>query len=165
MTSNPSSGFDEKTTIPVSFLLHDDNEAVDLDRNVSVEFIRSDPYEMHFACILLPRFSSHKLTGDLANYLPQWLLQVCISHGWRMEHYRVDDEYLGWVLGVPPSDSPDRFMKIIRENTSEFILSNFGHIRRENLSNDFWAPGYMVVSGSKPITEEIVDRYIRLARR
>lgn len=55
-------------------------------------------------------------------------------------------------------------MQQIRDDTSEMIFSTFGHIRMENLSNDFWALGNLVVLGTRPHPEEMISQYIRLKR-
>ena len=105
---------------------------------------------LSYTGLLIPRFPSHQLIGDLAEYLPQWLQQICVSYGWRLEFTTVLPDYFQWVLIVAPSVPPGYFMQAVRSETSKLILSNFGHIKRENLSDDFWAPGYLVVLGARP---------------
>ncbi len=165
MESNHRSGFDDLSTDSPTLFQEREKKTEGVDRKVSVDLIQSDPYELHYSCLLIPRFASQKLRGDLADYLPQWLQQVCVSYGWRLENYNVGLDYLGWSFCVPPVEAPEHFMTIIRNKISVFVLSNFGGIRREVLSNDFWAPGYLVVSGSKLIGEDLIQRYIHLTRR
>ncbi len=155
----------EKTTASLPVFQVTEEEVADKNRDVSFENMPSDTFELSYACMLIPRFPAHQLVGDLTEYLPQWLLQICVSGGWRLEYHNIRPQYLSWILSVPASVSPNRFMEIIREQTSEFVLSNFGSIQRENLSSDFWAPGYLVVSGSKPIPDEMMEQYIDLTRR
>ena len=135
------------------------------DKDVLLESVHSDSYNLSYICLLIPRFPSHQLKGDLANLLPEWLEQVCISYGWNLQFVTVDPAYFQWSILVTPSTSPGYFMQQIRYQTSKMILSNFGSIRRENLSNDFWAPGYLVVLGTRPHPQEMINQYIRLTRR
>jgi REP element-mobilizing transposase RayT len=100
----------------------------------------------------------------LADLLPQWLQQVCISYGWSLEFITVHPDYFQWSIIVTPSTSPSFFMQRIRYETSRMILSHFGRIKRENLSNDFWAPGYLVVLGTRPHPEDMIRQYLRLTR-
>jgi len=136
----------------------------DSNQEVFLEPVYPELYNLSYTCLLIPRFPSHQLKGDLADYLPQWLQQICISFTWRLEFITLNPDYLQWAILVPASTPPGRFMQQIRFDTSDMILSNFGRIRRENLSNDFWASGYLVVLGTKPHPEEMIDQYIRLTR-
>jgi len=156
---------DAKTNI--TFMLHPskDGQFWDLNDEVVFEPVKSESYELSYSCLLIPRFPSHQLKGDLANYLPQWLQQICISYGWRLEFISAEYDYFQWALRVNVSVPPIQFMQAIRYETSKFILSNFGHIAKENLSNDFWAPGHLVVLGTRPHPKEMIEQYIRLTRR
>ena len=58
-----------------------------------------------------------------------------------------------------------QFMQVIRQRTSELILSTFEHTRNEVSVNGFWAPGYLVVLGSRPQSQEMAKQYIRMLRR
>lgn len=160
----------EKTKAPPSFSLFqtkqvEENEVTGFSRDVLLEPVYPESYNLSYTCLLIPRFPSHLLEGDLADLLPQWLQQICISYGWRLEFITVHPNYLQWAVLVAPSTSPGHFMQQIRNDTSKMIFFNFGRIKRENLSNDFWAPGYLVVLGTRPHPEEMINQYIRLTRR
>jgi len=162
---DPSEDVDVKTSHTFSFVQTEGEEETLLKEGVLLEPVYPESYDLSYTCLLLPRFPSHQLKGDLANYLPQWLQQVCISFGWRLEFVNVDPGYFQWSISVLPATPPGRFMQQIRYDTSELILSHFGRIKQENLSNDFWAPGYLVVLGTRPHPREMVEQYIRLTRR
>lgn len=167
MTS--SDDVDVKTTQTFSFFQADEQQGEQeetlLREGVLLEPVYPESYDLSYTCLLIPRFPAHQLKGDIANYLPQWLQQVCISFGWRLEFVNVDPGYFQWSISVLPATPPGRFMQQIRYDTSELILSHFGRIKQENLSNDFWAPGYLVVLGTRPHPKEMVEQYIRLTRR
>jgi len=137
----------------------------DSGQDVQLEPVFSESYNLSYTCLLIPRFPSHQLKGDLADLLPQWLQQVCISYGWSLEFITTNPDYFQWAVLIPPSTTPAYFMQKIRSETSKMILSNFGRIRKENLADDFWARGYLVVLGTRPHPEEMIRQYIRLTRR
>jgi REP element-mobilizing transposase RayT len=161
-SSNP---VEVKTAQTFTVLQTVENQETTPKDGVLLELIHPESYDLSYTCLLIPRFPAHQLKGDLANYLPQWLQQVCISFGWRLEFVTVDPNFLQWSISVLPATPPGRFMQQIRYDTSALILSNFGRIKQENLSNDFWAPGYLVVLGTRPHPKEMVEQYIRLTRR
>jgi REP element-mobilizing transposase RayT len=119
----------------------------DLAQNRALEPISPGLYNLTYACLLVPRLSSHYLAGDLAELLSTWMPEICISFGWRLEFLTVRPEYLQWVVNVPPSSSPGYLMRIIRQQTSERIFANFPRLKKENPSGDFWAPGYLIMGG------------------
>ncbi len=121
-------------------------------------------YHLNYACLLVPRFSSHYLAGDLASYLGEWLPQTCIAFGWRLEFMAVRPEYMQWVVSVPPNTSPGYLMRIMRQQTSEKIFAEFPRMKKENPSGDFWAPGYLIMGGTQPHPQQLVKDYIKQTR-
>jgi REP element-mobilizing transposase RayT len=156
---------DLKTNEPFSLVQTKEEDRYDLDQGVTLEPMRSDSYDLSYTCLLIPRFPSHQLKGDLVDFLSQWLQQICLSYGWRLEFTTINPDYFQWGFHVNVSVTPARFIHTIRSETSKFILSNFGRIAKDNLSNDFWAPGHLVVLGIRPHPDEMIVQYIRLTRR
>ena len=155
----------QKKEVSFSALQTQESIATSSNDEVLLEPIYLESYDLSYTCLLIPRFPAHQLKGDLADYLPQWLQQVCISYGWRLEFITVNPNYFQWAIWVAPSTPPSHFMQQIRFDLSGMIFSNFGRIKKENLSNDFWAPGFLVVLGTRPHPEEMIRQYILLSRR
>ncbi len=133
-------------------------------RKLTAEPISAGLYHLTYACLLVPRFSTHYLTGDLSDHLGEWLPNICIAFGWRLEYLAVRPEYLQWVVNVQPNTSPGHLMRIMRQQTSEKIFAEFPRIKKENPSGDFWAPGYLIMGGSQPHPPQLVRDYIRTTR-
>ena len=55
-------------------------------------------------------------------------------------------------------------MKEIRIRTSELVLDHFSDLR-DGTTTDFWAPGYLVVLGTRPHPQALIEHYIKLIRR
>lgn len=121
-------------------------------------------YNLTYACLLVPRFSSHYLTGDISDHLSEWLPQICIAFGWRLEYLAVRPEYIQWVVNVPPATSPGYLMRIMRQQTSEKVFTEFPRMKKENPSGDFWAPGYLIMGGTQPHPPQLVKDYIKQTR-
>jgi len=140
---------------------HSANEAAE---HVVLEPVSAGMYHLTYACLLVPRFTSHYLTGDIADRLSEWLPQICLSFGWRLEHLAVRPEYLQWVVNVPPAASPGYLMRIMRQQTSDKIFNEFPRLTKENPSGDFWAPGYLIMGGTQPPPPQLVKDYIKQIR-
>jgi REP element-mobilizing transposase RayT len=122
-------------------------------------------YNLTYACLLVPRFSSHYLTGDVADRLSEWIPNICVAFGWRLEYLAVRPEYLQWVVNVPPATSPGYLMRVMRQQTSEKVFAEITRLKKENPSGDFWAPGYLIMGGTKPHPPQLVKDYIKQIRQ
>jgi len=134
-------------------------------RKLVVEPTTAGLYHLTYACLLVPRFASHYITGDLSDQLSDWLPNICIAFGWRLEYLSVRPEYLQWVVNVQPNTSPGYLMRIMRQQTSEKIFMDFTRLKKENPSGDFWAPGYLIMGGTQPHPPQLVRDYIRQTRQ
>ena len=55
-------------------------------------------------------------------------------------------------------------MRIMRQQTSEKIFTEFPRMKKENPSGDFWAPGYLIMGGTQPHPPQLVKDYIKQTR-
>jgi len=123
------------------------------------------PYDLSYACLLIPRFGAHRLRGDVVPFVRDTMYQICVSFGWRLDFIMIRPEFLQYVVSAPASTPPARSIRLIREMTSKRILEDYPHFREENLGSDFWAAPYLVLVGSTPHTPESIIEFIRATRR
>jgi REP element-mobilizing transposase RayT len=165
-----SSITDKRTPTPVaaptdSADVTRESSTTEAARKLVVEPLSAGLYHLTYACLLVPRFSTHFIAGDLAERLDEWLPNICIAFGWRLEFLAVRPDYLQWVVNVQPNTSPGYLMRVIRQQTSEKIFKDFPRFKKENASNDFWAPGYLIMGGSQPHPPQLVKDYINQTRQ
>jgi len=142
-----------------------ESQTTEAGRKLVLEPSSAGLYHLTYACLLLPRFSSHYLTGDLSESINEWLPNICVAFGWRLEFLAIRPEYLQWVANVQPNTSPGYLMRITRQQTSEKIFAEYPNYQKENPSSDFWAPGYLIMGGSQPHPPQLVRDYIRQTRQ
>ena len=118
-----------------------------------------------YACVLIPRFPQHHLAGDLARDLSQWLPQIATALGWRLLHLAVRPDHLQWVVQAPPETSPAAVLRAVREHTSRRIFAAYPRLAEINIGDDFWAPGYLLLSQNRPIPADTIAAFIAAARR
>ena len=136
--------------------------------SASVEIGESSPQfspELSFVCLLIPRFSDHYLVGDIIEALTEWMKQISISYGWRLDAISIRPGYIQWVIRVQPNTSPAQFMRLIRRHTSQKIFEDFPRFKQKNVSGEFWAPGNYVVPGNQLQIAEQVNEFILQTRR
>lgn len=119
---------------------------------------------LNYACLLATREPLHQLKNELEASLPLWLEQICARHKWEMGFTIIDPDCFQWGIQLVSTVHIRQSMDVIRRETSALILQNHENLRNVK-SNDFWAPGYLVVSGTRPLSSEIVEQGIRLLRR
>jgi REP element-mobilizing transposase RayT/DNA-binding NarL/FixJ family response regulator len=134
-------------------------------RKIVLEPVSPAVYNLDYACLLLPRFAHHHLTGDLSERLGDLVPQFCVAFGWRLEYISIRPEYLQWIVNVSPSTSPAYLMRSLRQQTSERIFAEFPRFKKENPSGDFWAPGYLIMGGSQPPPAQLIKDFINQTRQ
>ncbi len=73
---------------------------------IVLEPVSSSLYNLDYACLLLPRFPHHYLTGEVLERLGEWIPQICIAYGWRLEYISVRPDYLQWIVKRSTSHLP-----------------------------------------------------------
>jgi REP element-mobilizing transposase RayT/CheY-like chemotaxis protein len=137
----------------------------EVGRKIVLEPVSPAVYNLDYACLLVPRFPHHHMTGDLLDRLGEWVPQICIAFGLRLEYISVRPDYLQWIVNVPPATSPAYLMRILRQHTSENIFAEFPRFKKDNPSGDFWAPGYLIMGGSQPPPAQLIKDFISQTRQ
>ena len=122
-------------------------------------------YNLTYACVLIPRFPQHHLAGEVARWLSDWINDLTVAFGWRLEHLSIRPEYLQFLVNVPPNTSPGYLMRTIRKHTSRRMFVEFPSMEQENPSGDFWAPGYLILGNPQPPPPALVRDFIRNTRK
>jgi REP element-mobilizing transposase RayT/DNA-binding NarL/FixJ family response regulator len=143
---------------------------VDLDdlplheEQIEVEPVSPSMYNLTYACVLIPRFLDHHLTGDVAERLTDWITHLCVAFGWRLEQLSIRPEYIQWMVNVPPNTSPGYLMRTIREHTSRRMFVEFPTMEQDNPAGDFWAPGYLVLGTPQPPPAVLIQEFMENTR-
>ena len=134
---------------------------VDSDRQA---VISAKNIELRCSFVLIPRLPKHRLAGDLASNLAEWLSELCLAFAWRLEEQFVQPEYLQWTVSVLPDTSPESVARTMDKHLSSRVFEQFPRLASENPSGQFWAPGFLVTSGSQPTAAQVTD-FIRQTRK
>ena len=94
----------------------------------------------------------------------QWISQLCLAFSWRLIYLAAKNDHLVWSLQMHPHNSPADMVLRVRQTTSQRIFQEFPHLKINELAEDFWAPGYLVITGSQLPTSPTVQSYLRRVR-
>lgn len=118
-----------------------------------------------YTSALVPRMPQHYLAGELAASLGQWLPQLCQAFGWNLEGLSIRPDYMQWIVRIPPTLSPGKMLRVIRERTSLRIFNDFQQLGKDNSSGSFWAPGFLMVSGARSLPLTVLHKYVAEIRQ
>lgn len=118
--------------------------------------------DLSYSYVLIPRLPRHRLEGDLARNLGEWLPDLCLAFAWRLEGISVETDFLLWTLSVSPGTSPQSAAQLIDEYLSGYVFEAFPRLARENPSGKFWAPG-VLISAARPSAQRI-EEYVSQTR-
>jgi hypothetical protein len=118
---------------------------------------------IYYSFVIIPRLPKHQLVGDLAVRLPEWVAELCLSFGWRLENIFHRPEFLGWSVAAPSHISPNSIIETACLQLSRRVFHHFPLFGEENPSGEFWAPDPLIVSGPLPTTAQIIE-FIRQTR-
>ncbi|MBM3145207.1 MAG: hypothetical protein FJ010_09610 [Chloroflexi bacterium] len=152
------------TPVVETRMLLEEQAPVRKSRPRALEPETSTLHNLTYACVLVPRMPQHHLVGDLAASLSQWVVQLSLAFGWRLEHLAIRPDYLHWIAVVPPNSSPGMMVHNIRQETAKHIFSEFPRLERENPSGEFWASGYLIVNGRDAFSRQMVQEFIGSVR-
>lgn len=154
----------EETQESLSRRYDNPDDLPELEDEFEVEPVSPSMYNLTYACVLIPRFPHHHLTGEMAKRLTDWITHLCVAFGWRLEMLSVRPEYMQWLVNVPPNTSPGYLMRTIREHTSRRMFVEFPEMEEENPSGDFWAPGYLILGSPQPPPASLIHEFMQNTR-
>ncbi len=148
----------------------DSAEIVDSRQDISAEKVTNTiPPEVRalrlsYCCVLIPRYPQQYLARDLADRAAAILPQVHLSRGWRVTGISVRPQYMQWFITLPVDTSPVDAMQEIRHRTSLHFYTHFPELTPGRQDGDFWAPGYLMMSGTQPVSPVIIREFIERTR-
>ncbi len=115
-------------------------------------------FRFQYTCLLIPRDPKQFLTRDLNERLSFLLPQLHLEYGWHLTGIAIRPQHILWSIAVPIETSPIKVIQEIRRRTSAHLFSNFPDLNPGNDQADFWAPGFLALSGStRPSVGMIYD--------
>jgi REP element-mobilizing transposase RayT len=126
--------------------------------------VTTNVYNLAYTGLFIPRLPHHFLTRDLADAAGRIFQHICLAYGWRLEALSVRPEYIQWIVRTSPSIAPNTLLKVLRQRSSQVIFETYPDLRQDNPSGDFWAPGYLILSGVHAPSTGLVREFILQTR-
>lgn len=116
----------------------------------------------HYTCVLLPRDPNFFLIQVVAERLKMILSGIHTSHNWGLTRIAIRPQQVLWSIALPAQTSPVSAIQEIRRLTSEQLIHTFQDYKNKYKEHDFWAPGYLMVSGTDCIPNTMIKSFIDL---
>lgn len=126
---------------------------------LGVMSVRFDYY-----CVLIPNNPDQFLARDISDRLGFILPQLHIANGWRVTSLSIRPLFMMWQVSLPASTSPVEAVNEIRRRTTSHLYTNFTELLKTNDQDDFWAPGYLIMSGSQAPSNSLINDFIKRTR-
>jgi REP element-mobilizing transposase RayT len=147
--------------LPPAFPTESFNEQLSSEPGTSPLGIRN--FRFNYTCLLIPRNPKHFLTRDLNERLSFMLPQFHLEYGWHLTGIAIRPQYMLWSISVPLDTCPIDIIHEIRRRTSAHIFANFHDLTSDDQS-DFWAPGFLALSGSTSPSVGMIYDFITQTR-
>lgn len=121
-------------------------------------------FRFQYTCLLIPRDPQCFLAQDLSERLSFLLPQLHLEYGWHLTGIAVRPQYLLWAISLPLDACPVDVIQEIRRRTSTHLLANFPELRNSDPQLDFWAPGYLALSGGSSPSVGMIYDFIKQTR-
>ena len=122
-------------------------------------------FRFNYTCLLIPRDPKQFLTRDLNERLSFLLPQLHLEYGWHLTGIAIRPQYMLWSISVPLDTCPIDIIQEIRRRTSAHLFSNFPDTNPDNAMPEFWAPGFLALSGSTSPTVGMIYDFITQTRK
>ncbi len=131
---------------------------------LSPEMAALRDFRFNYTCLLIPRDPHCFLARDLGERLSFLLPQLHLEYGWHISGIAVRPQYLLWAIALPMDACPVDIIQEIRRRTSAHLLANFPNLKSSDPQLDFWAPGFLALSGSSIPSVEMIYDFIKQTR-
>jgi REP element-mobilizing transposase RayT len=121
-------------------------------------------FRFHYTCLLIPCNPQQFLTRDLSERLSFLIPQLHLEYGWRLTGITIRPQYMLWSISLPVDACPVHLVRDIRRRTTAHITSNFTDLTPIGDGDDFWAPGFLILSGYTSPTIGMITDFISQTR-
>ena len=118
---------------------------------------------LSYCCVLVPRHPHQYLARELADHAAAILPQLHLKRGWRVTGISIRPQCLQWIISLPLETCPVDAIKEIRQQTSADFYETFPELAPASADGDFWAPGYLMMSGSHALSPVIIHEFCKRA--
>ncbi len=122
-------------------------------------------FRFNYSCLLIPRNPQQFLTRDLSERLSFLIPQLHLEYGWRLTGITIRPQYMLWSVTLSIDACPVHLVRDIRRRTTAHITSNFTDLTPIGNGDDFWASGFLILSGSTSPTVGMISDFIIQTRK
>ena len=152
----------EMTVQPTPMAVDSYNTNLSTEPGTSPLGIRN--FRFNYSCLLIPRNPQQFLTRDLSERLSFLLPQLHLEYGWRLTGITIRPQYMLWSVSLPIDACPVHLVRDIRRRTTAHITSNFTDLTPIGNGDDFWASGFLILSGGTSPTVGMISDFISQTR-
>jgi len=117
---------------------------------------KTDP-KVHL--VWIPKYRKHVLRGEVAVRTRDLLRQIAAEHKIEIITGKVSADHVHMLMSYRPTQSISKIVQWLKGISSQMLLAEFAHLRRQFWGKHSWARGYLTVSSGN-VTDEMIQAYI-----
>lgn len=153
--TKPTHGGEAQPSINMAALELPDDLEVDLQNATNIAY----------TFIIIPDLANHYLIGQLAACLSQCLPEICQANNWQIGRLSIRPGFLLMTVETPADTFADELIQKVRKAASESIFKEFPTLKQYNNQEDFWAPGSLLMNGTQPPSQRLIQNFIEQSRQ
>ncbi len=124
-------------------------------------------YALSYTYLIIPKFASTRLSGDLKSRLAEWISFQALTHDWRITGLHIEPDHLEISIDCAPSEAPEKVIKALMQYTAEKAMAEFPRLAAEHAKrvNIFWAQGYYAVAPGRRLSADEIRAFIDYQRQ
>ena len=115
--------------------------------------------------VWLPKYRKRILEGSVERRLKELFFECAEINGWEILELNIQRDHVHMIVQLKQTISVSQAVQRFKGGSSKIIREEFPELKKLSQSGNFWAKGYLVVSGSNPPPAEFLDDFIQKNRR
>jgi REP-associated tyrosine transposase len=116
-------------------------------------------YDLKYHLVWITKYRRAALGGVVGARVRELVREICRANEMEIVKGHVGKDHVHLFVSVPPYLSVSKVMQCLKGKTSQKLLMEFAHLRRQFWGRHLWARGYFAASSGK-VTDEVILQYI-----
>lgn len=114
---------------------------------------------IHLHLVWITKYRKAVLQGDVAFRVRDLIREICRGENVEIIKGHISRDHIHLFVSLPPQVTISRLVQRLKGKTSNKMLAEFQHLRRQYWGRHLWARGYFCCSSGN-VTDDVIREYI-----
>jgi putative transposase len=116
-------------------------------------------FSIHLHLVWITKYRRGVLEGGVTFRLRELIREICQQEGVDIMKGHVAKDHIHVFLSIPPQVTISRLVQRLKGKTSQKLVNEFSHLRKQFWGRHFWARGYFCCSSGN-VMDDVIKQYI-----